>query len=206
MSTPPRARGRRTSASLPGLPTWAATLIIIASLVTGLLVSLYFQEVGLPFLLCFAVGAIATTTFVNIRGIFLTVVSQPTLFAIGIFATAWVINRSQASEGTPAFSRATVLTTVFPLVQQFPWVAGVALLSLIIGLLRLWLMRRRLREFKRNEDELRVRTAEEDRRNRSLSASARRRSSRGDQVTVEELLARAKTNSGNDPRPRRGDR
>lgn len=168
---------------------------MVASVITGLLLSLYFQEVGLVFLLCFAAGSLVTTAFVNIRGIFLTVSSVPLLFAAGLLGTAWAVGRSQASEGAPILSRATALTTVFPLTQYFPWLAVVTVLAVALGLLRLWLVRRKLRRLARNSEEIRVRTAEAERRNQDLSASARRRVARSGhpstgQITVEELLAR----------------
>lgn len=172
--------------------------MIVASLITGLLVSLYFQDVGLVFLLCFTVGSIASTVFVNFRGMFLTVASIPVLFAVGLLASSWAVAQAQSSGSAPLLSRATALTTVYPLTQHFPWLAAVTVIAVLIAVLRHQLMRRRVKDAEREAEEMRVRNAEADRRNRTLSQSARRRISRTDpvtgQITVEELLARNKRN------------
>lgn len=206
MSTPPSIHRRPApDPHFSGLPLWSAFAILIAALVTGLLVSLATGGLGLTFLVCFAVASLLMTLLVDPRGIFLTVASLPLLFGLGTVLTAWSVGRVQASDGAPLFSRATVVTALYPLTEHFPWMAVVTLVAVVIGVARLWLLRRRRAELERQAIESRRRTAEADRRNRTLSSSARKRA---DQITVEELLSRNRNAGDSIPirRPRRSER
>lgn len=170
-----------------GLPTWSAIAIVCAALVTGLLLSLTMVSIGAAFLWLFAVSSVVVTLLVNPRGLFLTVASLPLLFGVGLLAASWAVNRAQSAEGAPLFTRTTVLITLYPLTQFFPWVALVTVLCAVIAVVRLMLLRRRGALQERSAQSLRTRMADADRRNRSLSSSARRRS---EQLTVQELLER----------------
>lgn len=157
------------------------------ALVTGLLLSINAQAVGVPYLLCFGVAAIVVAVFTEVRGLFLTVASIPLSFGIMTVLSAWVVTRSQASEGTPAFSTTTIVTALFPLAQFFPALLAVSALAAAIALFRVWLSRRSGRAAEKQAIAHRRRAAEADRRNRDTATRARRRTN---QVTVEELLAR----------------
>lgn len=170
-----------------GLPTWSGIAIVLAALVTGLLLSINAQAVGVPYLLCFGVAAIVVAVFTEVRGLFLTVASIPLLFGIMTVLSAWVVTRSQASEGTPAFSTTTIVTALFPLAQFFPVLLAVSALAAAIALFRVWLSHRSGRAAEQRAIAHRRRSAEADRRNRDTATRARRRTN---QVTVEELLAR----------------
>ena len=205
MSTPSHRSRRRSHARSSGLPTWSGIAIVLAALVTGLLLSINGQAVGLPYLLCFAVAALVVALFTEVRGLFLTVAAIPLLFGIMTVFSAWAVTRSLTAEGTAAFSTTTIVTALFPLAQFFPVLLGVTAGAAAIALLRVWLSRRsgraaesaalhdrrRVAEAdRRNRDAVsraRRRVAEADRRNRDAVSRARRRTN---QVTVEELLAR----------------
>lgn len=187
MSTTLVDRRTRNRGRITGLPTWSAIGIVVAALVTGLLLSLTFGGIGGVFLWCFAVSAIIVTLFVDPRGLFLTVASLPLLFGAGLMAASWAIERAGASEGTPLFSRTTALITVYPLTQYFPWLAVVTVICFCIAAVRLVLLRRRMSRQEQLAQYRRARMVDSDRRNRSLSSSARRRSG---QLTVQELLER----------------
>ncbi|AIT60668.1 DUF6542 domain-containing protein [Corynebacterium doosanense] len=177
-----RNRGRFT-----GLPTWSAIAVVAAALITGLLLSLALQGVGLPFLWCFVVASVIVTLLVNPRGLFLTVASLPLLFGLALPAASWAVERSLATEGTPLMSRTTALITVYPLTQYFPWLAITTALCAVIAVIRVVLLRRRTTQQERTARDQRERLDASNRRNRSLSTSARRRS---EQLTVQELLER----------------
>lgn len=203
MSTSSHRNRSRAHAGSGGLPTWSGIAIVLAALITGLLLSINAQAVGLPFLLCFTVAALVVALFTEIRGLFLTVASIPLLFGIITVLTSWMVNRAQAAEGSPAFSTTALVTALFPLAQFFPLLLGVSAGAAAIALGRVWLSRRSGRAAEAAAIDHRRRAAEEDRRNRDTATRARRRTN---QVTVEELLARNRARQAerqDEPRPRR---
>ena len=187
MSTPSHRSRSRSRARSTGLPTWSGIAIVLAALITGLLLSINGQAVGLPYLLCFGVAALVVALVTEVRGLFLTVASIPLLFGVMTVVSAWAVTRSLASEGTAAFSMTSIATAVFPLAQFFPALMSVTSAAAAIALLRVWLSRRSGRAARSAEMQDRRRTAEANRRNRDTVSRARRRTN---QVTVEELLAR----------------
>ena len=72
---------------MSGFSLGSGLSILIAALVTGGLISLYTQVIGWPFLAIFALASIIVATFVNPRGLFITVVSIPLLFTFFLLAT-----------------------------------------------------------------------------------------------------------------------
>lgn len=187
MSTPSHRSRSRSRARSTGLPTWSGIAIVLAALITGLLLSINGQAVGLPYLLCFGVAALVVALVTEVRGLFLTVASIPLLFGVMTVVSAWAVTRPLASEGTAAFSMTSIATAVFPLAQFFPALMSVTSAAAAIALLRVWLSRRSGRAARSAEMQDRRRTAEANRRNRDTVSRARRRTN---QVTVEELLAR----------------
>lgn len=185
-SSSPRS-SRRQQPGTTGLPTWSGIAIVLAALITGLLLSINAQAIGWPFLLCFAVAGIVVALATEARGLFLTIASMPLLFGTMTVLTSWMVGRSLASDGTPAFSTTSIVTAIYPLAQFFPVLGGVTLVAAIIAAVRIWLLRRNGRAREESAIEVRRRTAEADRRNRDTVSRAR---SRANQVTVEELLAR----------------
>jgi len=187
VSTPSHRSRSRSRARSTGLPTWSGIAIVLAALITGLLLSINGQAVGLPYLLCFGVAALVVALVTEVRGLFLTVASIPLLFGVMTVVSAWAVTRPLASEGTAAFSMTSIATAVFPLAQFFPALMSVTSAAAAIALLRVWLSRRSGRAAQSAEMQDRRRTAEANRRNRDTVSRARRRTN---QVTVEELLAR----------------
>lgn len=185
-SSSPRS-SRRQQPGTTGLPTWSGIAIVLAALITGLLLSINAQAIGWPFLLCFAVAGIVVALATEARGLFLTIAAMPLLFGTMTVLTSWMVGRSLASDGTPAFSTTSIVTAIYPLAQFFPVLGGVTLIAAIIAAVRIWLLRRNGRAREESAIEVRRRTAEADRRNRDTVSRAR---SRANQVTVEELLAR----------------
>ncbi len=197
---------RRRSTAFTGLPTWSGIAIILAALVTGLLISLSVQQIGLPFLVCFVLTGITVALLTEPKGLFLTVASMPVLFAIMTVITAWSVGRSLAADGAPAFSTTTVITAIYPLVEFFPVLFSVTAGAAMIAVLRLGLLKRSGRVRDRAAQRTRRRDAENDRRNRATASRARRRTN---QVTVDELLERNRRRADEPteiPRPRAEDR
>ncbi|MDO5508994.1 MAG: hypothetical protein Q4F64_11750, partial [Corynebacterium casei] len=113
----------RAEKGFGALPVWTSIAVIVAALATGLIISTITTSVGWPFLICFILGAVAASALVNVRGLFLTVGSIPLLFGIAIFFTSWLVSRASASEGSPAFSTTILVTSAYPLLEVFPYLA-----------------------------------------------------------------------------------
>ena len=158
-----------------GLPTWSSIAIVCAALITGALLSVMNQNLGLPFLLCFAVAGISVALMTEVRGLFITVAALPVLFALGAIGTSYWITRLLAADGAPAFNKTTLVTAVYPLVEFFPWLLGVTLSAIIIGYIRFSLFKRNTAKHQKQFVANRREIAEADRRNRENVAKARSR-------------------------------
>lgn len=169
---------RSQSAPAPALNTAMGLLILTAAMVTGLLLSMMSGAIAWPFLLCFVVAAIALSLFIEKPGLFILVSSLPLFFFASVLATGWLIARGAAPEGASPFSKTILLTSAFPLVENFPALALGTGGALIIALLRLWRDRARLRSHN-----------EQARRTRRAAAEADRKA-KSERLSVAEILAR----------------
>ncbi|MDK8625884.1 DUF6542 domain-containing protein [Corynebacterium appendicis] len=197
-------RSSSTSAStLTGFSTGSGIGIIVAALVTGGLIALYNEAVGLPFLVLFTVASIVVATFVNPRGLFLTVASIPLLYTFFMLFTGVLIAYFQLPEGQTSLGRTSAVLILYPLTQYFLVLLFVTLGSLLIALLRLRLLKKQNDDIRAREERQRRSISATNRRTRREASRSRQRSSGTDtRVTVEELLARRaerqkeKTDSG----------
>lgn len=174
------------STTFVGLPTGSANGIIFAALFTGALLAVNAGQITWPLLALFAAAVILTTTFVNPRGIFLTVASAPILFLIAVVAVGYVLGRDQIASGG-ATSKAALLLVVYPLVELFPVLATVTLGAIIIGALRIWLIKRQNAALRKYEATERSRVAESNRRTNTQGRRARERTGG---IGVDELVRR----------------
>lgn len=175
------------SAAFLGLPTGSAIAINAAALFTGALLAVSAGVITWPLLALFAASVIITALFVNPRGIFLTVVTAPLLFLLAVLASGLLIGRDQlAGEGTS--SRAAQLLVVYPLVELFPWLFFVTLISAVIGVVRIQLIKRQNRAIAAREARERRRVTSTNRRTADQAASSR-------SVSVQELVRRERANS-----------
>lgn len=197
-------RSSSTSAStLTGFSTGSGIGIIVAALVTGGLIALYNEAIGLPFLVLFTVASIVVATFVNPRGLFLTVASIPLLYTFFMLLTGVLIAYFQLPEGQTSLGRTSAVLILYPLTQYFPVLLFVTLGSLLIALLRLRLLKKQNDDIRAREERQRRSISATNKRTRREASRSRQRSSGTDtRVTVEELLARRaerqkeKTDSG----------
>lgn len=145
-----RAQSASTSPFL-GLPTGAAIGINVAVLLAASVLAVVVSD-SIPwyFLALFAASVVLTTTFVNIRGVYLTVASAPLLFVGAVLTISFLLSRGQlASDGTSG--RAAKLLLLYPLVQLFPVLFTVTLGAAIIGFARIWLIKRQNRAIRERE-------------------------------------------------------
>nr|VDG62841.1 Uncharacterised protein [Streptococcus thermophilus] len=175
---------------MPGFSTGSGIGIIIAALITGGLISIYKGAVGWPFLALFAVASLVVVTFVNPRGLFLTVVSIPLLYAFFLLLTGTANAYFQLPEGQTSLGRTSVLLILYPLVQFFPVMITTSLGAVAIAILRYQLLKKSNEEIRLQEQRQRRQASESNRRTSREAARSRERTSSPSRVTVEELLAR----------------
>ena len=184
MSTQSR---RSPAPGFTGLSLPLALVLVLAASVTGLLLSILFNGIGLPFLLCFFVSVIFVTLFVEPESLFMTVAPLPLFFAVFAFFTSWGSNIANAPDGTNWASRTMVWTSVYPVVEFFPALALITFMAIGIAILRVVMLRGRVRVHDRNRRQQRSHNRAANRRNLRSTTRAREQSNR---VTVEELMAR----------------
>ena len=160
---------------------------MLAASVTGLLLSILANGLGWPFLLCFFVAAVFVTLFVEPESLFLTVAPLPLFFGIFAFFTSWASNTAAAPDGADWASRTMVWTSIYAVVEYFPALALITVLTIVIAVARLMLLRGQAKIHDRSRRQRRTSQRESDRRNIRSTSRARERTNR---VTVEELMAR----------------
>lgn len=177
--------------TLSGFSTGSGIGIIIAALVTGALIALYNEAIGMPFLILFAVAAIVVTTFVNPKGLFITVATTPLLYTFFLLLTGTLNAYFQLPEGQTSLGKTSVLLILYPLVQYFPVLLFVALGTTLIALLRYRLLKTQNDDILAREERQRRQVSATNRRtNREATRSRKRNVNPESRVTVEELLAR----------------
>ncbi|MDK4250118.1 hypothetical protein QPX28_07065 [Corynebacterium pseudodiphtheriticum] len=184
MSTQSR---RSPAPGFSGLSLSLALVLVLAASVTGLLLSVLFNGLGWPFLLCFLLAAVFVTLFVEAESLFLTVAPLPLIFGFFAFSTSWGNNIASAPDGAKAASRTMVWTSIYAVVEYFPALALITVISIGIAVARLLLLNSQAKIHERNRRQQRSRNQESNRRNIRSSSRARERTNR---VTVEELMAR----------------
>lgn len=177
------------SATFHGLPTGSGIGIVFAAVFTGVLLSLSAGAITWPFLALYAVAVIAVTTLVAPKGLFLTVASAPLLFVLGVVAAGYLMARDQIASGGST-GKAALLFSVYPVAEFFPVLFTVTAGSIVIAVVRVWLIERRNKAIRRYE------TAERSQRqasNKRTNTQGRRARERAQAVPVQELLERANT-------------
>lgn len=200
VSHAPNRNRHAPSTTFVGLPTGSAIGIVFAALFTGVLLTLSAGAISWPLLTLYAAAVIIVTTLVNPKGLFLTVASAPLLFVAAVVVAGYVMARGEIEAGG-AGKRAAQLLVLYPVAELFPVLFSVTLGSAIIAIVRIWLIRRH------NEAILRRETQERSERsasNRRTNSEGRRARERAKSVPVQELLARASSESSRGTRRREG--
>lgn len=154
------------------------------------------------FTACFALGVLAAVLVVNPRGLLITVLSIPVIFAVMVLLTGW-LTAYRSSDTASLFSRTTLFTGAYPFVERFPALLILVLAGALIAVVRLWLADRNASSTRESEAATRRATAEAERRNRVASTRARQRSGT---LTVAELKARNQSETASTRRVRTGER
>ncbi|MEW4989505.1 DUF6542 domain-containing protein [Corynebacterium sp. 045007] len=115
-------------------------LLMLLAGVFGLLFSVPNGSLGKPYFIAFAVAAVAGTLLVVPRGLVVTVAQIPILFALVTFFTAWFTGSLADPENGGATAttskRARLVTSAYPIIQQFPWLLILMIICVIIAVWR----------------------------------------------------------------------
>lgn len=100
---------------------------MLAVILTGIVLG----SVGTSYVILFAASAVICTCLVELRGLFLTVVLFPFYWFFGVTAAGMIANASDTGGG-----RTLLLTSAYPAVENFLWLAVTFAVCLAIGVLR----------------------------------------------------------------------
>lgn len=184
----------KTDHSITGFSTGSGLAIVIAALLTGGLLSLYNESIGWPYLTLFAVASIVVATFVNPRGLYITVASLPILYTFFTLLTGVLIAYMQLPPGQSSLGRGSLLIILYPLAQYFPALLMVTLGALIIALLRHRLLSKANEEIRLREERQRRRASESNRRVSREATRSRQRTS-----TSTSSTSKTSTTNANNP-------
>lgn len=111
------------------IPPWAPLLVALAVAFTGVVLG----EISTVYLVLFFLSSIVCTALVELRGLFLTVVTVPFAWFGGITVIGYFADRASFSDGN---GRTALLTAVFPAVENYLWLLVSFVVSLLIALIR----------------------------------------------------------------------
>ncbi|MEV6603716.1 DUF6542 domain-containing protein [Kutzneria sp. NPDC051319] len=135
-----------TTARPWGLPWWAAILLPLATTAAGAYVDLTVNHgLGLPFQAAYAGGCLLSVLLVRRRNLFGPMVQPPLILLFAASPMALLLNGGNGSLGSQLGSQFVnqALTFGMPLVNNFVLQAGVTIATVVIGLIRLIITRRR---------------------------------------------------------------
>ena len=154
-------------------PVWAPMLVMIGVTITGLIFAIDKGITPLVFFILFAIACVLCTLLVEPRGLFLTVVTQPIYYVIGTVLIGWIAAGDSVSAGG---TKTKVLTTAYPAIEHFPWLAVPFLISVIIAVIRWRRFNAKRNRALQAESFARRRRREADENNRLSYTSVRSRS------------------------------
>lgn len=170
-SSPTRSRPKsRHSAPTerPVFPVWAPPLVMIAVTVTGVVLAWEKGSASLAFFILFALACVICTILVEFRGLFFTVVAQPIYYVVGTVFIGW-ITAGKATGGM----KTKLLTSAYPTVEHFLWLAAAVVASIIIAIIRWRMFRSKSQRRYQQETSARTRRRTADTENRETYTRAR---------------------------------
>lgn len=177
------------SLSMPSISLLKGLGLLAALLLTGALISILVGSIGWMYFAFLIISSLLIALIVEERGLFLSIASIPILYAVTVVTAGIFITKSNAPEGT-SFSKTSLLTSVYPLVQNFLWLLIAVLGATAIGVLR-WMRFRKAAQRAVNQQKV-ARRAD----------MKRDRQNRAERLSVAELMARNRSENPQAPSPR----
>ncbi|MGJ4139443.1 DUF6542 domain-containing protein [Corynebacterium evansiae] len=153
-------------------PVWAPTLVMLAIVFTGLVLANGDSTIPTLFFGLFAVGMIASTIFVEPRGLFITVASFPLFYLFGSLLIGWF----SSGRATIASRKTKVITSIYPAIEHYLWLLIPFLIAVGIAIFRWWNFRESLARKAAKLEMQRRRRSESDRSNIETYGRAQERS------------------------------
>lgn len=137
---------------------------MLAVILTGIVLG----GIGTSYVILFAASAVVCTSVVELRGLFLTVVLYPFYWFFGVTAAGVISGSSDVGGG-----RTLLLTSAYPAIENFLWLAVTFAVCLVIGIAR-WRVDVAALEAQRRRDRARRRRLHEsEASNQKLNARMR---------------------------------
>lgn len=153
-------------------PVWAPVLVMLAIVLTGLVLANGDNTIPTLFFGLFAVGMIASTIFVEPRGLFITVASFPLFYLFGSLLIGWF----SSGRATIASRKTKVITSIYPAIEHYLWLLIPFLVAVGIAVFRWWNFRESLTRKAAKLEMQRRRRSESDRSNIETYGRAQERS------------------------------
>ena len=153
-------------------PVWAPALVMLAIVFTGLVLANGDTTIPTLFFGLFAVGMIASTIFVEPRGLFITVASFPLFYLFGSLLIGWF----SSGKATIASRKTKVITSIYPAIEHYLWLLIPFLIAVGIAVFRWWNFRESLTRKAAKLEMQRRRRSESDRSNIETYGRAQKRS------------------------------
>lgn len=153
-------------------PVWAPALVMLAIVFTGLVLANGDTTIPTIFFGLFAVGMIASTIFVEPRGLFITVASFPLFYLFGSLLIGWF----SSGRATIASRKTKVITSIYPAIEHYLWLLIPFLVAVGIAVFRWWNFRESLTRKAAKLEMQRRRRSESDRSNIETYGRAQERS------------------------------
>lgn len=153
-------------------PVWAPVLVMLAIVFTGLVLANGDTTIPTLFFGLFAVGMIASTIFVEPRGLFITVASFPLFYLFGSLLIGWF----SSGRATIASRKTKVITSIYPAIEHYLWLLIPFLVAVGIAIFRWWNFRESLARKAAKLEMQRRRRSESDRSNIETYGRAQERS------------------------------
>ncbi|WP_034985757.1 DUF6542 domain-containing protein [Corynebacterium jeikeium] len=153
-------------------PVWAPVLVMLAIVFTGLVLANGDTTIPTLFFGLFAVGMIASTIFVEPRGLFITVASFPLFYLFGSLLIGWF----SSGRATIASRKTKVITSIYPAIEHYLWLLIPFLVAVGIAVFRWWNFRESLTRKAAKLEMQRRRRSESDRSNIETYGRAQERS------------------------------
>lgn len=183
-----------------GIPLWLSLIILTGGLAVGSLLTVASGTLGLAFVVCFVVTVLFLSILTQPKSLFLLVASIPIFFAVAIVLTGWLLVRQGLPNPDTPLSTTQIITSVYPLLQQFPVIFGATVGAGLLAAIRLFLLRRFSQQLADKTTQEYRKETETNRRSAAQASRARQQTQRTrvrdhataetETVTVEELLKR----------------